>query len=174
MGVGHPDKIVRNQGARIGDVLILGKPLGIGVFSAALKQERLDAAAYAEMIASTTRLNTPGTELAALDGVHAMTDVTGFGLLGQLSEICRASNVAAALDDASAPIFSAAAVLAEAGVKTGASERNWNAISTMIDAPDNWSGLRRDLLTDPQTSGGLLVFLRARHSWRRVERLRRP
>ncbi len=157
MGVGHPDKILRNAGARDGDVLVLGKPLGIGIYSAALKQERLDDAGYAEMIASTTRLNMPGIELAALGGVNAVTDVTGFGLLGHLSEICRASSVSAIVDDASVPIFDRARTLAEEGVKTGASGRNWKAVSPMIDAPAGWSDIRRDLLTDPQTSGGLLV-----------------
>ncbi len=157
LGLAHPDKILRNDGALDGDVLILGKPLGIGIYSAALKQERLDEAGYAEMIASTTRLNIPGTELAALGGVNAITDVTGFGLLGHLSEICRASGVSAVLDDAAIPIFENARALAEAGVKTGASGRNWRAVSHLIDAPAGWTDLRRTLLTDPQTSGGLLV-----------------
>lgn len=157
LGVVHPDKILRNDGARDGDVLILGKPLGVGIYSAALKQERLDAVGYAEMIASTTRLNIPGAELAALGAVNAMTDVTGFGLLGHLSEICRASSVSAVIDDAFVPIFDGARMLAEQGVKTGASGRNWHAVSPMIDAPVDWPDLRRTLLTDPQTSGGLLV-----------------
>ena len=157
LGIGHPEKILRNSHAQDGDVLVLGKPLGIGVYSAALKQERLDEAGYAEMIASTTRLNIPGTELAALGGVNAMTDITGFGLLGHLSEICRASGVTAIIDDASVPIFAGARALAGEGVKTGASDRNWKAVSHLIDAPADWPDIRRTLLTDPQTSGGLFV-----------------
>lgn len=157
MGVAHPDKILRNQGARPGDILILGKPLGIGIYSAALKKGALSAAGYAEMIASTTRLNTPGTELTSLAGVNAMTDVTGFGLLGHLAEICKAGKVGAVVDDAAVPVFAGARTLVEEGVKTGASGRNWESVKHMVDAPAGWPQLRRDLLTDPQTSGGLLV-----------------
>ncbi|GJL95800.1 MAG: selenide, water dikinase [Hyphococcus sp.] len=157
LGLAHPDKLLRNKGAQAGDVLILGKPLGVGIYSAALKQEKLNDAGYAEMIASTTRLNTPGADLVEVAGVHAMTDVTGFGLLGHLSEVCKAGNVSAVIDEANVPAFEGARRLAEAGVKTGASGRNWESVKSMIDAPTGWPEVSRTLLTDPQTSGGLLV-----------------
>lgn len=157
LGLVHPERVLRNVGARPGDVLILGKPLGIGIYSAALKREILNEAAYAEMIASTTLLNRPGTELVGLAGVHAVTDVTGFGLLGHLSEVVRGGGVTAIVDEAAVPVFETARALAEDGVKTGASGRNWASIEHMIEAPADWPQWRRDLLTDPQTSGGLLV-----------------
>jgi selenide,water dikinase len=148
---------LRNVGAQPGDALILGKPLGIGIYSAALKREILSEAAYAEMIASTTLLNRPGADLAGMNGVHAVTDVTGFGLLGHLSEVARAGDVTAVVDEAAVPVFDAARALAEEGVKTGASGRNWASVEHMVEAPAEWAAWRRDLLTDPQTSGGLLV-----------------
>jgi selenide,water dikinase len=157
LGLVRPDRILRNCTARPGDVLILGKPLGIGVFSAALKRGMLDAEDYAEMIASTTRLNTPGAALAAIAGVHALTDVTGFGLLGHLAEICRGSGVGAVIDRASTPIFAGARRLAAGGIRTGASTRNWASVAAIIDPPADFTDAERDLLCDPQTSGGLLV-----------------
>lgn len=157
LGLVHPDKILTNARARPGDALVLGKPLGIGVYSAALKRGELSEADYAEMLASTTRLNTPGAELGSIDGVHAATDVTGFGLLGHLGEICRASNLGAAIEFDATPIFAGARALVEAGIRTGASARNWRSIGEMVDLPAALSGAPRDLLTDPQTSGGLLV-----------------
>ncbi len=157
MGLVHPDKILRNKGARPGDVLILGKPLGVGIFSAALKQGRLGEAGYAAMIESTTLLNKPGPDLVEIPGVHAMTDVTGFGLLGHLSEMCRAAEVSAVVKEASAPVFDLARTLLQDGVKTGASGRNWASIEEMIDVSSDWPDMSRDLLCDPQTSGGLLV-----------------
>lgn len=157
LGVVRPNHILRNSSARAGDVLILGKSLGVGIFSAALKREVLSAADYAEMIASTTLLNRPGADIAEIDGVHAMTDVTGFGLLGHLAEICRGSKVGANIERAKIPLFPGARRLAANGVRTGASARNWASVSGMIDSPDDWTDADRDILCDPQTSGGLLV-----------------
>ncbi|MEQ1928945.1 MAG: selenide, water dikinase SelD [Parvularculaceae bacterium] len=156
LGLVHPRKILRNKGARAGDVLILGKPLGIGIFSAALKRGALDGASYRAMIDSTTRLNTPGAELSGIAGVHAATDVTGFGLLGHLGEIVRASAVRAVIDRP-VPVFPAAEALVRDGVKTGASARNWASVAPIVEAPEDWPQHRRDLFCDPQTSGGLLV-----------------
>jgi selenide,water dikinase len=157
LGLAHPEKILRNAGARPGDVLILGKPLGVGIFSAALKRGILNDDGYRQMIESTTLLNRPGADLADIDGVHAATDVTGFGLLGHLSEICAASGAGAVINENDVPTFDLARKLLSEGVKTGASGRNWNAVKDAIDAPQGWSEASRDLLTDPQTSGGLLV-----------------
>ncbi|MFC2953628.1 selenide, water dikinase SelD [Marinicaulis aureus] len=157
LGLVHPDRVMKNDGARPGDILILGKPLGVGVFSAALKKEILSPEGYEAMIASTTLLNRPGADIAEIDGVHAMTDVTGFGLLGHLSEMCRGSGVAAAVEESAVPMFDLARALLYDGVKTGASGRNWESVKDWVEAPAGWAEQSRDMLTDPQTSGGLLV-----------------
>jgi selenide,water dikinase len=157
LGLVHPRRVKRNSTARAGDVLILGKPLGIGVFSAALKQGVLSEESYRLMIDSTTRLNIPGAELGGMEGVHALTDVTGFGLLGHLLEICRGSGVAAEIEWDRLPFFPETLALADAGHTTGASTRNWASYGHDVILPTNWSDVRRKMLTDPQTSGGLLV-----------------
>jgi len=157
MGLVHPDKVKTNAGARPGDVLILGKPLGVGVLSAALKKGALDAAGYKVMITSTTQLNTPGRRLANLEAVHALTDVTGFGLLGHLLEVCRGAKMSAVLDMTNIPFLAGVDRLATAGYITGASARNWMAYGEDISLDVTISPMQRALLTDPQTSGGLLV-----------------
>ncbi len=157
MGLVHPDKVKTNAGARPGDVLILGKPLGVGVLSAALKKGALDAAGYKVMITSTTQLNTPGRRLANLEAVHALTDVTGFGLLGHLLEVCRGAKMSAVLDMMNIPLLAGVERLATAGYITGASARNWMAYGEDISLDATISPMQRALLTDPQTSGGLLV-----------------
>ncbi len=157
LGLVHPDRIKRNDRARAGDELILGKALGVGILSAALKKGELAAKAYAQMIETTTRLNTPGLALAEMDSVHALTDVTGFGLLGHLLEICKGSGVRAELRMADVPILSAAQHVAQAGYVTGASARNWSSVGADVDVPGELPQWQRNLLTDPQTSGGLLV-----------------
>jgi selenide,water dikinase len=157
LGTVHPDRLLANARARAGDVLILGKPLGIGIYSAALKRGTLGEAAYAEMIASTTRLNTPGAALAGIAGVHAATDVTGFGLLGHLWEMAEGSGLRGVVDGARVPVFPAARQLAGEGVRTGASGRNWSAVSERVVDGVALDEVTRTLLCDPQTSGGLLV-----------------
>jgi selenide,water dikinase len=157
IGVVHPKRVARNAAARAGDALVLGKPLGVGVLSAALKKGRLDAAGYAAMIAATTRLNRPGTALAALEGVHAMTDVTGFGLLGHLLEMCRGAGLCARVDYAALPWLDSVLELAQAGLITGASGRNWAAYGGDVTLSPELPPIAQALLTDPQTSGGLLV-----------------
>jgi selenide,water dikinase len=157
LGIVHPLRVKRNAAARPGDVLILGKPLGVGVLSAALKKDQLDAAGYAAMIAATTKLNRPGTDLAALDAVHALTDVTGFGLLGHTLELSRGANLTARLRYADLPWLPGVQDFAKAGVFTGASGRNWTAYGHDIMLASSLHDVARTLLTDPQTSGGLLV-----------------
>ena len=157
MGIAHPDQIRRNDQARAGDVLILSKPLGVGILSAALKKGRLDAAGYQAMIASTTRLNAPGTRLGQLKSVHAMTDVTGFSLLGHTLEMCRGSGLRADLSFDTLPWLPGVRELAEAGIFTGASARNWHACESEVTLDASLPAVARTLLTDPQTSGGLLV-----------------
>jgi selenide,water dikinase len=157
MGLVHPDRVKTNAGARPGDMLILGKPLGVGVLSAALKKGVLDVAGYAAMIASTTQLNTPGRHLANLDAVHALTDVTGFGLLGHLLEVCRGARLSAVLGMKNIPLLAGVERLATEGYITGASARNWTAYGADVELAETITTMQRALLTDPQTSGGLLV-----------------
>jgi selenide,water dikinase len=157
MGLMHPGRVKRNASARVGDRLILGKPLGVGVMSAALKKDKLGPAAYAEMIRVTTQLNTPGPALAALDGVHAMTDVTGFALAGHALEMARGASCTLQLDWQAVPVLTGVRELAQQGCVTGASGRNWAAYGHEVSLPADFSALEQALLTDPQTSGGLLV-----------------
>ena len=158
IGLVHPGNLKRNSGARPGDKLILGKGLGVGLYSAAFKKGVLAAHDYEVMIATTTQLNTPGSTLGCLAGVHAMTDVTGFGILGHLVEICKGSGVTAVLDYDALPILPNVLDYAARGCVTGASARNWNGYgkSVVLD-PKRFGDVERALLTDPQTSGGLLV-----------------
>ena len=157
LGLVHPDNVKRNDRAKAGDVLILGKPLGVGILSAALKKEKLSAAGYAQMIAYTTRLNTPGMALSRLAGVHAMTDVTGFGLAGHLLEICRGSKLGATVRFDQLPLIAEALAWAKQGTKTGATDRNWNGYGKEVHLAAGAPEWQRVLITDPQTSGGLLV-----------------
>ena len=157
IGVVDPRKVKQNAGGQAGDCLILGKPLGVGIYSAALKKGLLGAEQYAAMIAATTQLNTAGAELADLSNVHAMTDITGFGLLGHLLELTRASKLAARVELARLPLLPGVVELAQAGHVTGASGRNWASYGHEVQLADGIADWQRALLTDPQTSGGLLV-----------------
>ena len=157
MGLVHPDRVRRNADARPGDRLVLGKPLGVGVMSAALKKGELGDAGYAAMIATTTKLNTPGPDLAALPGVHAITDVTGFGLAGHALEMARGAACELQLDWPAVPLLDGVRRLAAQGFVTGASGRNWAGYGQDVVLPDGFASEDRALLTDPQTSGGLLV-----------------
>jgi selenide,water dikinase len=157
MGLVHPDRIKRNSHAKAGDKLILGKPLGVGILSAALKKGALDAQGYAAMIASTTQLNTPGKDLSAVEGVHAITDVTGFGLLGHAREMALGANLSARINVSAVPYLPNVEKLAAEGFITGASGRNWAGYSKDIQLSSTISDVTQALLCDPQTSGGLLV-----------------
>jgi len=157
IGLVDPRNLKRNAGAKVGDKLILGKPIGVGIHSAALKKGRLDDAGYRAMIATTTKLNTPGTRLGKLPEVHALTDVTGFGLLGHLLEIAKGSNAGARLDWKSIPLLPGALEFAREGIVTGASARNWTGYGSRVKLASTLGEAERAVLTDPQTSGGLLV-----------------
>ena len=157
LGLVHPDKIKKNDSAQPGDKLILGKPLGVGVLSAAVKKDKLDAAGYEALIACTTQLNTPGRLLSDLPDVHALTDVTGFGLLGHLLELCRGAGLGAKLNMDRIPLLPEVLQLAGAGMVTGASGRNWVSYGGEVDLASSITPSLKALLTDPQTSGGLLV-----------------
>lgn len=157
LGLIDPAHVKRNSGARPGDVLILGKPLGVGIMSAALKKGALSDDGYRAMVAATTRLNTPGPELARLDGVHAMTDVTGFGLGGHAMEMARGSGCDLRVQWNTIPTLPGVGDLLAAGYVTGASGRNWASYGTEVVLAEAFPTESRALLTDPQTSGGLLV-----------------
>ncbi len=157
LGLVHPNRVKRNADAQVGDRLVLGKPLGVGVLSAALKKDALSPDGYAQMIAHTTKLNTPGPELAALPGVHALTDVTGFGLAGHALEMARGADACIHLDMARVPLIEGVRGLAARGMVTGASGRNWAAYGHEVRLDAGLDPIDQALLTDPQTSGGLLV-----------------
>lgn len=157
LGTVDPRRVKRNSGARSGDVLVLGKPLGVGIHSAAFRKEALDAGGYREMIEVTTRLNDVGPALAALDGVHALTDVTGFGLLGHLAEVCRGAGLRASVRFGDVPLMAATTSLAQRGFVTGASQRNARSFDGEIVFDAAVGAIAQAILFDPQTSGGLLV-----------------
>jgi selenide,water dikinase len=157
LGLVHPDHVKRNADAKPGDVLVLGKPVGVGVMSAALKKGELGEAGYAQMIANTTKLNTPGPDLAAMPGVHALTDVTGFGLAGHALEMARGAKCEVQIDWSAVPLLDGVRQLAGQGFVTGASGRNWAGYGHDVTLPANFAPEDQALLTDPQTSGGLLV-----------------
>ena len=161
VGLVRPDRLKRNSGAKAGDVLILSKALGIGVISAALKNGGLDAqtqrSIYSSLVDSTTRLNAVGHDLASVVEVHAMTDVTGFGLLGHLLEMCRGSGLGAQIRFADVPLLDRVEELARIPFRTGAATRNWASYGGNVVLPSDMADWQRDLLCDPQTSGGLLI-----------------
>jgi selenide,water dikinase len=157
LGLVHPDRVLRNAGARLGDLLVLGKPLGIGVYSAALKKGALASQGYTAMIDSATRLNAAGADLAQIPGVHALTDVTGFALAGHALEMARGAGLSMRIDWNAVPLLPGVRDLAHQGYVTGASQRNWAAYREQVQLPQDFSKTDLALLTDPQTSGGLLA-----------------
>ncbi|MDN0074294.1 selenide, water dikinase SelD [Crenobacter sp. SG2303] len=157
LGVVHPKELKRNSEAKAGDVLILGKGLGVGVLAQAMKKDMLSEAGYAELIATTTKLNTVGAELASLAGVHALTDVTGFGLIGHLLELCRGAGLTGIVEMKDVPILAEALPLAEQGIGPGAIERNMASFGDGVKFGADVAEWQRRILVDPQTSGGLLV-----------------
>ena len=161
LGIVHPGRLKRNSSAHADDVLILGKGLGVGILAAALKKGKLSADGYAQMIATTTQLNTVGSELSGLGGVHALTDVTGFGLLGHLLEMCRGSRLGAELKFDQVPVLSEALPLVMQGIGPGAIERNLESYGRDVDFAAHLEDWQRRLLADAQTSGGLLVAVAA-------------
>jgi len=157
LGLVHPDKVKRNSSAQAGDVLVLGKPLGVGILSAALKKGKLSEPGYAKLIELTTQLNTPGVALSEMPGVHALTDVTGFGLAGHVLETLRGSRLAGEIRFDDLPLIAEAVDWAKQGTKTGATDRNWRSYGPDVRLPAGTPDWQRTLITDPQTSGGLLV-----------------
>ncbi len=173
LGLVHPDKVLRNSGAQPGDRLILTKGLGVGVFSAALKQDRLTPEAYRAMVTSTTTLNAVGKDLADVGRVHAVTDITGFGLLGHTLEMARGSGVRIALRWSDIPQLDGAWALAQADLRTGAAVRNWASYGAEVQISPSLPDAARDLLCDPQTSGGLLISVAAEDAQAVLSHVRR-
>ena len=163
--------IRRNSGARAGDAIILTKPLGVGIYSAAFKKGELSASGYTDMIGSMTLLNRVGAKLAKDPAVHAMTDVTGFGLFGHALEMARGSGASIILDTASVPIFPEATELVRRGFFTGASVRNWASYRDGVAVGSDYPEWQRHLFTDPQTSGGLLISCDVNHANRLLQQI---
>jgi len=161
IGLVNPDRVLRNTGAKAGDVLLLSKGLGVGVISAALKKGELpkaqDEALYATLVDSTTRLNAVGHSLASIPEVHAVTDVTGFGLLGHGLEMCRGSGLAGHIRFGDLPLLEGVAALAQVPYRTGAAVRNWDSYGQEVALAPGLKDWQRDVMADPQTSGGLLI-----------------
>jgi selenide,water dikinase len=157
LGLVDTERILRNSTGREGDCLVLGKGLGVGILGSAMKQGLLDDAGYAQLMETTTRLNSIGAELSAVPGVNAMTDVTGFGLLGHLLEMCRGAGLGARLEASRLPLLSAAVALAQKGIGPGAIERNLASFGEAVAFDADVPSWRRRLMADAQTSGGLLV-----------------
>ena len=157
LGLVHPDKVKKNSDAKAGDKLVLGKPLGVGVLAASVKKDKIDDESYRELIANTTKLNTSGAALSGLDGVHALTDVTGFGLLGHTLGLCRGAGLTARLSMRDVPLLPRVKTMVAEGFVTGASGRNWASYGRDVELGSNITPAEKALLTDPQTSGGLLV-----------------
>ena len=157
LGIVHPEQVKKNSAARAGDVLVLGKGLGVGILAAALKKELLSDAGYAQLINTTTQLNKVGSELAVMPAVHALTDVTGFGLLGHLLEMCRGAGLTAEVEFAKVPVLSEALALAQQGIGPGAIERNMASYGHEVDFAAGVEIWQQRVLADAQTSGGLLV-----------------
>ena len=164
VGLVNPNKIKRNDAAIDGDVLILGKGLGVGILGAALNKNELDEAGYRELVESAVKLNSIGAELSEISGVHAVTDVTGFGITGHLMEICSGSGLSANLDLDKLPILPSASDYAQKGYSTGAGNRNWDSFGDNIRLPKNLEVWQKNILTDPQTSGGLLLSCSQDHA----------
>ncbi|HEU0233776.1 MAG TPA: selenide, water dikinase SelD [Gallionella sp.] len=164
IGIVHPDRLKKNSGAQAGDVLILGKGLGVGVLAQALKKGALSAEGYAQLIANTTQLNTVGSALSGLHGVHALTDVTGFGLLGHLLEMCRGAGLGAEVKFDRVPVLPEALPLAQQGYGPGAIDRNLASYGHEVDFAASLETWQRRLLADAQTSGGLLVSVAAQEA----------
>jgi len=157
IGIVDPANLKRNSGAQAGDAIILSKPLGVGILSAALKKERLSPKGYEAMIAYTTQLNQPGIALSKMPEVHALTDVTGFGLAGHLLEMSRGANLCANLSWHDIPVIAEAVEFVKEDIYTGASTRNWQAYGGEVSFGSDVQPWQQHLMTDPQTSGGLLI-----------------
>jgi selenide, water dikinase len=161
IGEVHPDRIVRNSTAKIGDVLVLTKPLGTGVISTAIKKDAAPAPVVNGALQSMTTLNRGAAEAMIEAGPSAATDITGFGLLGHLCSMMRASGTAAVIDAASVPVIDGVSALVQAGHVPGGTRRNLDDVASDVTFDDSIDEVTRTLLADAQTSGGLLISIPA-------------
>lgn len=159
LGFVHPDELRRKSGARPGDSLVLGKALGTGVISTAIKRGAAAQPAIRAAVRSMSQLNAEAAAIVAGHEVHAMTDVTGYGLMGHLREMCDASDVSARVIAGAPRLLPDAESLAAEGFVPGGTQRNREAVGLVVDWDDGVSSTLRDLLCDAQTSGGLLAAL---------------
>ncbi len=158
-GVAHPDRLIIKGGARPGDVLVLTKPIGIGVMTTALKNEKLSPAGAEAVTALMLQPNASAAAVMLRHGVSAATDVTGFGLLGHLHEMAKGAGLTAELDFPAVPVMEEALTLAEADLFPGGARTNLKAYAAGVSFAEDLADWQRLLLTDPQTSGGLLIAL---------------
>jgi len=161
IGEAHPDRIVTNAGARPGDALVLTKPVGTGVLTTALKRDLLSEADVAPAVTAMTTLNAGAARAMLGVGVHAATDVTGFGLLGHLRTLLQASGAAAELRAAAVPLLPRAREAAERGAVPGGTERNMASVAEAVHFAAGVDQTTRLLLADAQTSGGLVIAVAA-------------
>jgi selenide,water dikinase len=164
IGEAHPDRIVTNAGARPGDSLVLTKPLGTGVLTTALKRDLISADELAPAVSAMTALNAGASRAMLEVGVSAATDVTGFGLLGHLNSLLRASGVAARVRAAAIPWLPGAREAAERGAIPGGTKRNRASVAAAVTFGDRVPEVVRVLSCDAQTSGGLLIAVPARRT----------
>jgi selenide,water dikinase len=157
IGEVHPDRVVTNAGARPGDQLVLTKEIGTGVLTTALKRDLVEEADLQRAVTVMTTLNADAARAMVGVGVHAATDVTGFGLLGHLHNMLRASGVSAEIGAGNVPLLPRARELAERGAIAGGTKRNLESLSEAVTFAPDVSEVDRLLLCDAQTSGGLLI-----------------
>lgn len=159
-GIVEKDHLKRNNGAKPGDILFLTKPLGTGILAAAAKREKLDEKGLMALNQSLVQLNSSGEKLGKMPWVHAMTDVTGFGIMGHLTEMAEASQVSAEISFAALPIIPETKPFLSQQIMPDASFRNWNAFSQKVHIDDNVDPMASfQILPDPQTNGGLLLAI---------------
>ena len=172
-GYVHPDKVLRNVGARLGDALVLTKPLGTGVLTTASKADLLEPEQYDRLIRSMAQLNAKAAEaMLQCREIHACTDVTGFGLLGHADEMASGSDVTIRIYSRRLPLLPGALELAEMGIIPAGAYRNRDYVMSRLSVGENVSQARLDLISDPQTSGGLLIALPMEEAGALVDALR--
>ncbi len=170
-GTIHPDKVIHNNGAKVGDRLILTKPLGTGIISTAIKGNVASEEATAKIVKSMTSLSRTASELMLEVGAHACTDITGFGLLGHACEMIECTEVGMTINAGAVPYFPEAKELAEMGMIPGGLHRNREFRKDMVDIAKKIPQYLQDILFDPQTSGGLLIAVPEKKASRLLERL---
>jgi selenide,water dikinase len=161
VGMVHPDMIKTNAASRVGDVLIITRPIGIGIMTTAVKTGNLSPAGYVELIENITTLNKVGSWLGKQRGVHAMTDITGFGLAGHLLEMAKGARVRMRIQASAVPVMEEAWSLVVEGVVPTAAYRNMNGYADSLSFDDEWDIDHQLVFTDPQTNGGMLISVAA-------------